>query len=201
MKIKTANLLCALALILQVVGALFVLILLFMGKLAECFPSSSDAGEAIGAACVSIMAIFFIVLAMICQAAAALVGLVTVFSGKRKVSVTVGTTFITIFSAAALALYFFTFVMTSSAANSSGTGIMGVSLWLSIIVCIYTVAVYIASGAMKYKAITKKNNQTANPTFEEVKGESGEKPAENFADNSTAEEATYSKSEEDENDE
>lgn len=197
MKIKTANLLCALALILQVVGALFVLILLFMGKLSECFPSSSDAGEAIGAACVSIMSIFFIVLAMICQAAAALVGLVTVFSGKRKVSVTVGTTFITIFSAAALALYFFTFVMISSAANSSGTGIMGVSLWFSIIVCIYTVAVYIASGAMKYKAIAKKNNQTANPTFEEVKGESGEKSA----DNSDAEEATYSKSEEDKNDE
>lgn len=197
MKIKTANLLCALALILQVVGALFVLILLFMGKLSECFPSSSDAGEAIGAACVSIMSIFFIVLAMICQAAAALVGLVTVFSGKRKVSVTVGTTFITIFSAAALALYFFTFVMISSAANSSGTGIMGVSLWLSIIVCIYTVAVYIASGVMKNKAITKKNNQTANPTFEEVKGESGEKSA----DNSDAEEVTYSKSEEDKNDE
>lgn len=197
MKIKTANLLCALALILQVVGALFVLILLFMGKLSECFPSSSDAGEAIGAACVSIMSIFFIVLAMICQAAAALVGLVTVFSGKRKVSVTVGTTFITIFSAAALALYFFTFVMISSAANSSGTGIMGVSLWLSIIVCIYTVAVYIASGVMKNKAITKKNNQTANPTFEEVKGESGEKSA----DNSDAEEAIYSKSEEDKNDE
>lgn len=197
MKIKTANLLCALALILQVVGALFVLILLFMGKLSECFPSSSDAGEAIGAACVSIMSIFFIVLAMICQAAAALVGLVTVFSGKRKVSVTVGTTFITIFSAAALALYFFTFVMISSAANSSGTGIMGVSLWLSIIVCIYTVAVYIASGVMKNKAITKKNNQAANPTFEEVKGESGEKSA----DNSDVEEATYSKSEEDKNDE
>lgn len=201
MKIKTANLLCALALILQVVGALFVLILLFMGKLAECFPSSSDAGEAIGAACVSIMAIFFIVLAMICQAAAALVGLVTVFSGKRKVSVTVGTTFITIFSAAAIALYFFTFVMISSSANSSGTGIMGVSLWFCIIVCIYTVAVYVASGAMKNKAINKKNKQAANPTFEEVKGESGEKPAENLADNSTAEEATYSKSEEDENDE
>lgn len=197
MKIKTANLLCALALILQVVGALFVLILLFMGKLSECFPSSSDAGEAIGAACVSIMSIFFIVLAMICQAAAALVGLVTVFSGKRKVSVTVGTTFITIFSAAALALYFFTFVMISSAANSSGTGIMGVSLWLSIIVCIYTVAVYIASGVMKNKAITKKNNQAANPTFEEVKGESSEKSA----DNSDVEEATYSKSEEDKNDE
>ncbi len=197
MKIKTANLLCTLALILQVVGALFVLILLFMGKLAECFPSSSDAGEAIGAACVSIMSIFFIVLAMICQAAAALVGLVTVFSGKRKVSVTVGTTFITIFSAAALALYFFTFVMISSAANSSGTGIMGVSLWFCIIVCIYTIAVYIASGAMKNKAITNKNNRTDSPTFEEVKGESGEKPA----DNSDAEEATYSKSEEDKNDE
>ena len=201
MKIKTANLLCALALILQVVGALFVLILLFMGKLAECFPSSSDAGEAIGAACVSIMAIFFIVLAMICQAAAALVGLVTVFSGKRKVSVTVGTTFITVFSAAAIALYFFTFVMISSSANSSGTGIMGVSLWFSIIVCIYTVAVYIASGAMKNKAITNKNKQAAQPAFEEVKGESGEKTADSLADNSTAEEATYSKSEEDKNEE
>ena len=78
---------------------------------------------------------------------------------------------------------------------------MGVSLWFCIIVCIYTVAVYVASGAMKNKAINKKNKQAAQPAFEEVKGESGEKPAENFADNSTAEEATYSKSEEDENDE
>mgnify|MGYP006886765934 CR=1 FL=1 len=197
MKIKTANLLCALALVLQVAGALFAFVLLCMGKLSECFPSSSDAGEAIGAACVSIMAIFFIVLAMVCQAAASLVGLVTVFSGKRKVSVTVGTTFITIFSAAAIALYFFTFVMISSSANSSGTGIMGVSLWFSIIVCIYTVAVYIASGAMKNKAISGKKKQADKPAFEEVKGESGEKTAENFADNSTAEEATYSKSEED----
>ena len=78
---------------------------------------------------------------------------------------------------------------------------MGVSLWLNIIFCIYSIAIYIASGAMKNKAINKKNKQAANPTFEEVKGESGEKPADSLADNSTAEEATYSKSEEDENDE
>ena len=193
MKIKTANLLCALALVLQVAGALFAFVLLCMGKLSECFPSSSDAGEAIGAACVSIMSVFFIALAMICQAAAALVGLVTVFSGKRKVSVTVGTTFITIFSAAAIALYFFSFIMILSAASPSGTGIMGVSLWLNIIFCIYTIAIYIASGAMKNKAISGKKKQADKPAFEEVKGESCEKSV----DNSSAEEATYSKSEED----
>ena len=192
MKIKTANLLCALALVLHVVGVLFVFVLLCMGKLSECFPSSSGTGDAIGAACVSIMSIFFIVLAIICQAAAVLTGIITVFSGKRKVSVTVGTTFITIFSAAAIALYFFSFIMILSAANPSGTGIMGASLWFDIAVCAYTIAVYIASGVMKNKAITAKNKAAAKPVFEDVKDGNGEKRD----DNSDAEEAVYSKNEE-----
>lgn len=191
MKIKTLNIFCLSAVILQIIGVIYALILMCMGKISDCISGSSGLGEAVGSACVGIILIFFIMLAMVSQGACVLVGFVTLFSGKRKLSVTVGTTFVTIFSAAALALYFFSFLLTLSACTTSG----GNGVWMysayacNAAFCIYTACMFIISGAKKNKAIGEKNKADKNTARFESASDGAKAGA--AVDNSDAEEATY----------
>lgn len=188
MKIKTYNILCLSAVILHIIGAVYTLILMCLGKISDCLSAASGLGEAVGSACVGIILILFIVLAMVAQGACVLAGVATLFSGKRKLSVTVGTTFVTIFNAAALALYFFSFLLTLSACTTSG----GNGAWMfsayafNAAVCIYTACLFIVSGIKKNKTIADKKKNEAQ--FEAVSG--GSEPGKTV-DNSDAEEATY----------
>jgi len=193
MKVKTANILCAISLCLMAAGAIFFTVLLAMGKIGECFSGGSDLGEGIGSACAALFMVFFAVLGLIAQALAVIVGAVTVFSGKRRLSVTVGSAFVVIFTAIALVLYITSEVMIGSAnGNHSAVTLVNVALWAEIFVCILNMAFYITAGAIKNRMIKARiKDAVLGDVNGEYAGEQNNKQEETHINNDDAEDASY----------
>ncbi len=201
MKVKTANILCAISLCLMAAGAIFFTVLLSMGKIGECFSGGSDLGEGIGSACAALFLVFFSVLGLIAQAVAVIVGAVTVFSGKRRLSVTVGSVFVVIFTAIALVLYITSEVMLGSAnGNHSVVTLVNASLWAEIFICVLNMAFYITAGAVKNRMIKARiKDAVLGNVNGEYAGEQNNKQDETHINNDDAEDASYSVSDSSDN--
>jgi len=192
MNVRRANLLCVIALAAMLIGVVFTAILLICGTISECFSGSeNDLGSGIGAACSAIFIIFFIFLAIISEVAALFIGGTTVFSGKRKLSVTVGTTFVVILCVCSVLLYIAsTVTVFSGGGDKNAITLMTVAFLFNVVASVFCIFAFSLAGAEKNKAINAKKNQPAE--FESVESDSSDKNETD--DYSDAEEARYSSS-------